>query len=69
MSEIFSHRHPDFVITSTKGREISATQEAVGIEFDAPKNLQNRGHANLVFDRQADGSWTLGSEEVSMWTK
>ena len=69
MSQSFSHSHPDYVVRSVKGREISVTREAVKIEFNAPANLKNRGHADLIFDKQADGSWTCISEEISMWTK
>ena len=69
MSQSFSHSHPDYVVRSAKGREISATREAVKIEFDAPDNLKNRGHADLIFDKQADGSWICVSQEISMWTK
>jgi hypothetical protein len=69
MSQSFSHRHPDYVVRSTKGREINVMREAVEIEFDAPDNLKNHGHADLIFDKQADGSWICVSQEISMWTK
>jgi len=69
MSQSFSHRYPDYMIRDTKSREISATREAVEIEFDAPDNLKNHGHANLIFDKQEDGSWKCVQEEILMWTK
>lgn len=69
MSQTFGHHHPDYVIKHVNGQKISPTRESVKIQFEAPNNIQDHGHASLLFDKQADGSWVLISEEILMGTK
>ena len=69
MSRSFSSRHPDYVIRSTRGRELSVYRQALEIDFDAPHDLEEHGRANLVFDRQLNGSWECIDEMICMWKK
>jgi hypothetical protein len=69
MARSYSQRYPEYQIRSISAGKASGNRKAIDVEFDAPRNLKNRGRASLIFDKQSDGSWKCVSEDISMWTR
>ena len=68
-AQAFKKRNPNYVIRSAKIAKRDERATEVALEFDAPDNAKNRGHADLSLRRNEEGSWILVEERVNMWTK
>ena len=63
----FTQRYPNYVLRRAKNVKCDEKVREVALEFDAPDNIKNRGHADLILRREENGSWKVIEERIRMW--